>query len=541
MDNYEQLGKIIRQKNVNKIAYNYDYSNQYNGYGERAKYLSYLRLGVLLGNINKIPKSILDVGYGNCDFLNAAKERIKMCYGYDISEYPLSDGLIKADTMCERHYDVICFFDSLEHFDEIDIIKNLQCDYVFISVPWCHNFCEDWFLKWYHRKPDEHLWHFNKEALWEFFQNNGYECIHISNFEDFIRNNSESQYYPNILSCIFKKKHPIEQQLYEFYRDKRILVTGGTGFIGSNIVEGLLDYDVAKITVFDRTIKKTFYNPFKITYIQGDLLHDIEKLDEIEFDVCFHEAANVDTTCTDADNMMSTNFQAFVNLINICEKKHARLIYASSAAVYGNSSHPNRVGTDESPLNIYGESKLAMDKYVQNYQGDISITGLRYFNVYGPGEDHKNNMRSMVKQMMDKIHEGRDVELFEFGEQKRDFVYVKDVVRCNLLAGMKNITGIFNCSHGVSVSFNEIYKIIYSYFRNDTKLVYIKNKYDFFQNNTLADMTETKSQLEFVCKYNIVEGIYHYMSNSSKSVLFPELLRSSPTQRVSKDSSNRLF
>lgn len=513
MENYEKIGKIIRQKNINKIEYNYDYSNQYNNHGERAKYLSYLRLGVLLGNINKIPKNILDVGYGNCDFLNAAKERIKMCYGYDISEYPLSDGLIKADTMYDRHYDVICFFDSLEHFDEIDIIKHLNCDYVFISVPWCHNFCDNWFLKWYHRKPDEHLWHFNKESLLDFFHNNGYECIHTSNFEDFIRNNSESQNYPNILSCIFKKKQIIEQQLSDFYKDKKILVTGGTGFIGSNIVKGLLNYDISEIITFDRTFKNIIYND-KVFHKYGDLLHDIDKLNEIDFDICFHEAANADTTCTDKNNMMSTNYHAFVNLINICEKKNARLIYASSAAVYGNSqTYPNKVGQCENPLNIYGESKLAMDKYLRDYKGNIHITGLRYFNVYGPGEDHKNNMRSMIKQMIDKISENKNIELFEFGEQKRDFIYVEDVVQCNLLAGMKNITGIYNCGYGEPVSFNDIYKIIYSYFRNDTKLEYIKNKYVFFQNNTVADMSETESQIDFVCKYNIVEGIYDYMTN----------------------------
>jgi len=368
-------------------------------------------------------------------------------------------------------------------------------------------------LKWYHRKPDEHLWHFNKEALLNFFQNNGFECIHTSNFEDTIRNNVESQYYPNILSCIFKKKHIIEQQLDNFYKDKKILVTGGTGFIGSNIVDGLLNYNVSEIIIFDRTIKRQWSNVSNITYIEGNLLHDMDKLENIHFDVCFHEAANVDTTCIDNNNMLSTNYHAFVNLINICENKNAKLVYASSAAVYGNSKYPNKVGIDENPLNIYGESKLAMDKYLQDYTGYISIIGIRYFNVYGPGEDHKKNMRSMVKQMIDKVQNHQNVELFEFGEQKRDFVYVKDVVRCNLLAGMNYISGIYNCGNGNSVSFNEIYKIIYSYFRNETKIEYIKNKYDFFQNNTLADITETKNQLSFMCKYDIVDGIYDYITN----------------------------
>ena len=100
-------------------------------------------------------------------------------------------------------YDVVCFFDSLEHFDNIYIIKELKTDYIFISVPWCHNFSPDWFKSWYHRKPNEHLWHFNKESLLNFMSELGYNCIHTSNIEDTIRKNNKE--YSNILTAIFKK------------------------------------------------------------------------------------------------------------------------------------------------------------------------------------------------------------------------------------------------------------------------------------------------------------------------------------------------
>jgi hypothetical protein len=207
LENYVKLDSgIVKQKHVNKIEYNFDYSNAYNQYGEKSNYLSYLRLGVLLGNINKTPDSILDIGYGNCSFLNSAKTIIPNCYGYDISDYPISEGITRAENMFDKHYDVICFFDSLEHFDDINIIDKLDCDYIFISLPWCHYFSDDWFLNWYHRKPNEHLWHFNKDSLIRFFEINGFENIYTGNFEDAIRQNNTIREYPNILSCIFKKR-----------------------------------------------------------------------------------------------------------------------------------------------------------------------------------------------------------------------------------------------------------------------------------------------------------------------------------------------
>jgi hypothetical protein len=207
LENYVKLETgVIKQINVDKIEYNFEYSNKYNQYGEKSNYLSYLRLGVLLGNTHKIPDSILDIGYGNCSFLNSAKTIIPNCYGYDVSDYPISEDITRVENMFDKHYDVICFFDSLEHFDDINIIDKLDCDYIFISLPWCHYFSDEWFLNWYHRRPNEHLWHFDKDSLITFFENNGFENIYISNFEDVIRKNETIREYPNILSGIFKKR-----------------------------------------------------------------------------------------------------------------------------------------------------------------------------------------------------------------------------------------------------------------------------------------------------------------------------------------------
>ena len=207
MNNYTILSNgIIKQKNVNKITYNFDYSNKYNNYGEKGKSLAHLRYGILLGFLGRSPNSIIDIGYGNGDFLNVCVKSIKNVYGCDISDYPIPNGAKKINLSDISNIEVSCFFDSLEHFDDIYDIKKVNTDYIYISVPNCHNLSESWFLNWYHRRENEHLYHFNKESLCNFMDECGYECVYSSNFEDIVRFNPVIYPLENILSCIFKKK-----------------------------------------------------------------------------------------------------------------------------------------------------------------------------------------------------------------------------------------------------------------------------------------------------------------------------------------------
>ncbi len=209
MENYEIFENgIIKQKNILKkiCVYDISYSRKYNDYGENGRLLAHMRLGFLFASIKRIPTSILDVGYGNGDFLNACTKCITSCNGTDISNYPLSNtiNILNFKDIFKKHFDVICFFDSLEHFENIDFIKKLNCNFIFITLPWCHFFSEIWFKKWKHRRPDEHLWHFNKSALINFLKENGYEIVNCGvPFEDTIR--KDERYNPNILTGIFKK------------------------------------------------------------------------------------------------------------------------------------------------------------------------------------------------------------------------------------------------------------------------------------------------------------------------------------------------
>ena len=207
MENYTILTNgVIKQKVINKIKYNYEYSNKYNKYGEKSIALSYLRLGILLGVLGKTPTSIVDVGYGNGDFLISCLKCVKNVYGCDISDYPIPDKVKKIDFCDISNVEVTCFFDSLEHFEDIYEIQKIKTDYIFISVPDCHFISEEWFKNWYHRRENEHLYHFNKESLCKFMDECGYECIYSSNFEDTIRFNENIHPLTNILSCIYKKK-----------------------------------------------------------------------------------------------------------------------------------------------------------------------------------------------------------------------------------------------------------------------------------------------------------------------------------------------
>lgn len=204
--NYKILENgLIRQIDfINKIQkYDYQYvDDRYNKYGEKGPQMAGLRLGYLIGTLGFVPDSILDIGYGNGDFLKMTQQAIKS-YGNDISGYPIPDKSEFVDNIFNEHYDVISMFDVLEHFEDISFVKDLNCNYVYISLPWCHNFSDEWFENWKHRRPDEHLWHFNDDSINKFFIEMGFERLNFSNIEDIIRKSSDEN--PNILTCIFKK------------------------------------------------------------------------------------------------------------------------------------------------------------------------------------------------------------------------------------------------------------------------------------------------------------------------------------------------
>ena len=241
--------------------------------------------------------------------------------------------------------------------------------------------------------------------------------------------------------------------------NKTILITGAAGFIGSNLVEYFATHHKdCKILALDYfRDSKTFPNgnPTTLGHFKNLSLYpnvevlslDIANEKELKslqrdygkIDYILHEAAVSDTTCMDMRHVMQVNFNAFKALIKLATKHEAHIVYASSAAVYGNTEIPNSVGTNEIPENIYGFSKLCMDKENVRLQKSlqekgIGLIGLRYFNVYGRYEFYKYKTSSMILQLSLQALNDRVVKLFEFGEQQRDFVCIHDVVQANVRA-----------------------------------------------------------------------------------------------------------
>jgi len=222
------------------------------------------------------------------------------------------------------------------------------------------------------------------------------------------------------------------------------------------------------------------------------------------YEAVYHEAAITDTTVMNQRLMIEVNTNAFAKILEAAHQSETRVIYASSAGTYGNSAAPNAIGVGEDPENIYGFSKLLMDRIASRWYGKHSapIIGLRYFNVYGPGEAHKKGMASVVFHFNNQIINTGVCNLFEGndqyknGEQLRDFVYVEDVVKVNLWFWKnKNISGIYNCGSGRAQSFNDVANAVINY-HGQGKINYIsfpEKLKGAYQNYTKADLTKLRN------------------------------------------------
>lgn len=243
-----------------------------------------------------------------------------------------------------------------------------------------------------------------------------------------------------------------------------IIVTGGAGFIGSNLIHGLnsslsLD-DILVVDNLERGDKHRNLNRLRFAdYMdKAELLGALPSLGAVE--AVFHQGACSSTTESDGRYMMENNYQYSKALLHFCMEKRIPFIYASSAAVYGDGSAGfGEQPQAEYPLNVYGYSKFAFDNYVRRHRGQVQspVIGLRYFNVYGPQEVHKGRMASVAYHLHQQLSRGEPMRLFEGSEDfKRDFVFVGDVVHVNLHFLEHGGQGIFNCGSGEARSFMDI-------------------------------------------------------------------------------------
>lgn len=316
-----------------------------------------------------------------------------------------------------------------------------------------------------------------------------------------------------------------------------IVVTGGAGFIGSQLVAGLNKLGREDILVVDdltdgKKFENLVVNKIADYMDKADFRYLVEERDSLcdEIEFIFHQGACSTTTEWDGQFMMDNNYTYSKELLHFCLERSIPFIYASSAAVYGVNTIFSEEPDNESPVNVYGYSKLLFDNYVRGLSAGIQsqVVGLRYFNVYGPGEAHKKGMASVVFHFNNQIKETAELKLFEGshgyadGEQSRDFISVDDVVNVNLwMMDNPKASGIFNVGTGKANSFNDIAKLVIDWHgKGNIKYISfpdaLKGSYQSFTEASLADLRSVGCKYEFT---TLNAGVNSYLEvlNSTKS------------------------
>ncbi len=308
-----------------------------------------------------------------------------------------------------------------------------------------------------------------------------------------------------------------------------IIVTGGAGFIGSNLVKQLNQLGHENIIVVDNLKDGSkFYNldDCEIAdYLdQDDFIQQIKENRTFteKADVIFHQGACSDTTEWDGRYMMENNYEYSKHLLHYCQEHKIPYIYASSAAIYGGSSTFKEERQYEKPLNVYGYSKFLFDQYVRRHQFQLEspVVGLRYFNVYGPREQHKDKMASVAYHFDQQLKQTGKMRLFAGsdgyadGEQQRDFVYVEDVVDVNIwLWKNPQVSGIYNVGTGKSQTFNDVANAVKA-FHQKGEVEYIafpehlKGSYQSFTEANISALRKTGYNKAFK---TVEQGVTDYL------------------------------
>ena len=315
------------------------------------------------------------------------------------------------------------------------------------------------------------------------------------------------------------------------FNNKTILITGGAGFIGSNLAFYFQNnYPNSHVVVFDCfRSEATFANGNLQSFghyknligFTGDVVcgninskSDLALLSDYKFDYIFHQAAISDTRVYDQEIVMQTNVNSFYDLLDKAKKDYSVMVYASSAATYGSLPSPQTVGK-ENPENPYGFSKYAMDQIAYRYSDnnpDMTIVGLKFFNVYGPREYYKAKTSSTVIQFGHQILDGKAPILFE-GSDKilRDFINIEDVIQANIKACNPKQNGTYNVGTGNPRSFQDIADILQKELGTDLGTQYIPNPYNGYQMHTQADISTSQINLGFEPVVSLEEGIKAYI------------------------------
>jgi ADP-L-glycero-D-manno-heptose 6-epimerase len=298
-----------------------------------------------------------------------------------------------------------------------------------------------------------------------------------------------------------------------------LLITGGAGFIGSNLVLELQErFPNSRLTVIDDFRSGDFKNlaGYRGDFVAANLaeLNWREQFGEEKFDAIFHLASITDTTNHDQFEQVHDNVESFRRILNFGRPNKTQIIYASSAATYGAAAEASVESNGAVPANVYAFSKAIMDNLatrVATENRDWIIIGLRYFNVYGPREAHKGVPASMVYHLSKQMKGGQRPRIFKHGEQRRDFVYVKDVVAGSIRSLDAKSSGIFNLGFGQARSFNELISVLNDSLKTSLEPDYFDNPHAHYQNFTQADLTNARNALGYAPQFPLEAGVADYM------------------------------
>jgi ADP-L-glycero-D-manno-heptose 6-epimerase len=313
----------------------------------------------------------------------------------------------------------------------------------------------------------------------------------------------------------------------------KYIVTGASGFIGSNLVAALNGRGESDILAVDELgTDEKWKNLVGLEFVdyweKDDFLFALRNDTLGKVDTVFHLGANSSTTEKNASHLVENNYRFTRDLCEWCLHHDVRFIYASSAATYGDGllgySDSDDVTPTLKPLNIYGWSKQMFDLWAMRHELFDRIVGLKYFNVYGPHEDHKGDMRSVVNKAYRQILETGEVKLFKSyrpeykdGEQVRDFIFVKDAVAATLFFNDdRNANGLFNCGTGKARTWNDLVKAVFVAMGCPTKIAYIdmpetlREKYQYRTEANVTKLREAGYKEPFT---SLEDGVADYVKN----------------------------
>ena len=300
----------------------------------------------------------------------------------------------------------------------------------------------------------------------------------------------------------------------------KILVTGGAGFIGSNLVERLVA-DGHDVSVLDNFSLGTVGNlsGVDVEIIKGDIRDEKLVASATKgIDIVFNQAAASASPMfkTNLRDAVSVNVDGFINILNACRDNGVKkLVYASTSSIYGNLKPPVNEDSETPPLNFYASTKLINEHFAALFYREYGLdsVGFRYMSIYGPNEKSKGNFANLVSQFIWTMQKGQQPVIYGDGSQCREFTYIADVVQANMLAMKKGQNDIFNIGTGKTTSLNQLVETINTSLGTKIKPKYVKNTVKNYISVQLSDISKARKVLGYSPKYDLEKGIKEIISS----------------------------